>query len=200
MKKNIALVFALLIAASAFAGNKPKKCSREEMGIHGNAIYVLEFTYNLPGGKKGDIGQFVQNIDYAPTFLELAGAPVPDDIQGQSLLPLLEGKHPKRWRDALYYHYYEYPAEHAVRRHYGVRTDRYKLIHFYPALLDGAKETPRQAQADSIDCWELYDLKKDPHELRNIYGEKGTGHITKRLQKKLHELQLQYGAPELSWK
>ena len=178
------------------------------MGEHGwfDKRFMYEESFRtpllmrLPGGKKGDIGQFVQNIDYAPTFLELAGAPVPDDIQGQSLLPLLEGKHPKRWRDALYYHYYEYPAEHAVRRHYGVRTDRYKLIHFYPALLDGAKETPRQAQADSIDCWELYDLKKDPHELRNIYGEKGTGHITKRLQKKLHELQLQYGAPELSWK
>ena len=97
----------------------------------------------LPGGKKGDIPQLVQNIDYAPTFLELAGAPIPADIQGESLLPLLKGERPENWRNSLYYHYYEYPAEHSVKRHYGVRDDRYKLIHFY----------------NDIDVWELYDLQ-----------------------------------------
>ena len=111
----------------------------------------------LPKGfdRKGDITEMVQNIDYAPTFLELAGVPVPEDIHGVSLLPLLKGEHPQNWRNALYYHFYEYPAEHMVKRHYGVRTDRYKLIHFY----------------NDIDMWELYDLQSDPMEMHNIYNE-----------------------------
>lgn len=82
----------------------------------------------------------VQNIDYAPTFLELAGVAVPDDMQGLSLLPLLKGGHPADWRRSLYCHFYEYPAEHMVRRHYGARNGRWKLIHFY----------------NDIDQWELY--------------------------------------------
>ncbi len=79
----------------------------------------------LPKGldRRGDITEMVQNIDYAPTFLELAGAEVPSDIQGVSLVPLLKGEHPENWRKALYYHFYEYPAEHMVKRHYGIRTE-----------------------------------------------------------------------------
>ena len=80
------------------------------------------------------------------------------DIQSVSLVPLLKGEKPVNWRKALYYHFYEYPAEHMVKRHYGVRTDRYKLIHFY----------------NDIDEWELYDLQADPTEMRNIYGQPGT--------------------------
>jgi arylsulfatase A-like enzyme len=135
----------------------------------------------LPKGftRRGDIKEMVQNIDYAPTFLELAGAPIPADIQGVSLMPLLRGEHPKNWRKALYYHYYEYPAEHSVKRHYGVRDERYKLMHFY----------------NDIDEWELYDLKKDPHELNNIYGKPGTEKLTKRMRKELWDLQVQYNDP-----
>ena len=136
----------------------------------------------------GDITEMVQNIDYAPTFLELAGAPVPADIQGVSLLPLLEGKHPKDWRKSLYYHYYEYPAEHSVRRHYGVRTaDGWKLIHFYPS----AGEHPKQ----QVDQWEMYDLNADPHEMHNIYGQPAYAKQQKRLQKELVKLQKQYDDP-----
>lgn len=172
------------------------------MGEHGwfDKRFMYEESFRtpllmrLPGGMKGDINELVQNIDYAPTFLELAGVPVPDDIQGESLLPLLKGKHPARWRKALYYHYYEYPAEHAVRRHYGIRDKRYKLIHFYPSSLDGVADNNG---TDNIDCWELYDLKNDPSELHNIYGKKGTEGITRRLLKALHKLQVQYDTPEL---
>ena len=172
------------------------------MGEHGwfDKRFMYEESFRtpllmrLPGGKKGDVAQLVQNIDYAPTFLELAGVPIPDDIQGVSLLPLLEGRQPRHWRKSLYYHYYEYPAEHAVRRHYGVRDNRFKLIHFYPATLDGIK-----VKQDGIDCWELYDLKHDPSELHNLYGKRGTERVTRRLQKALHELQVQYTAPELNW-
>ncbi len=135
----------------------------------------------LPDGLKahGDIEEAVQNIDYAPTFLELAGAPIPDDIQGRSLVPLLKGKHPKDWRKAVYYHYYEYPAEHMVKRHYGIRTDRYTLIHFY----------------NDIDVWELYDREKDPRQMHNIYGQPGTEKITKDLKKQLWDLQVEYDDP-----
>ena len=127
-------------------------------------------------GKRGDIGNLVQNIDYAPTILELAGVEIPKDMHGESFLPFLKGEKPAHWRDALYYHFYEYPAEHAVKRHYGVRTDRYKLIHFY----------------NDIDTWELYDLQEDPSEMKNLYGQPGYEEITRQLEKKLVELQQQY--------
>ena len=134
-----------------------------------------ERAKNLPNDN-GVIDAMVQNIDYAPTFVDIAGANIPGDIQGESLLPLLKGEKPKNWRKSLYYHYYEYPAEHSVKRHYGVYDGRWKLIHFYR----------------DIDQWELYDLQTDPHELHNIYGQKGTEKTLKRLQKELHRLKKQY--------
>ena len=157
------------------------------MGEHGwfdkrfmyEESFATPLVMRLPAGleAKGEIPELVQNIDYAPTFLELAGAPVPEDIQGVSLLPLLKGKHPKNWRKSLYYHYYEFPAEHSVKRHYGVRTaDGWKLIHFYR----------------DIDEWELYDLNTDPQELHNLYGQPGTEKVTQRLMKELVKLQQQY--------
>jgi len=135
----------------------------------------------LPKGfdRRGDIDELVQNIDYAPTFLELAGAKVPSDIHGVSLMPLLRGEHPKDWRNALYYHFYEYPAEHMVKRHYGIRTDRYKLIHFY----------------NDIDKWELYDLKEDPHEMHNIYDNAENASLVEDLKARLLKLQEQYDDP-----
>ena len=136
---------------------------------------------HLPHGfdKRGEVPQMVQNIDYAPTFLELAGAPVPADIQGVSLVPLLKGEDPENWRKSLYYHYYEYPAEHMVKKHYGIRTGRYKLIHFY----------------NDIDEWELYDLKEDPNEMHNMYMQEATGEIVKELKTELKNLQEQYDDP-----
>ena len=133
----------------------------------------------LPKGfqKRGDIIELVQNIDYAPTFLELAGVEIPDDIQGISLMSLLRGEHPQDWRSSLYYHFYEYPAEHMVKRHYGVRTERYKLIHFY----------------DDIDQWELYDLQTDPTEMNNLFDKPGYESIIEKLKQELVELQTLYG-------
>ena len=128
----------------------------------------------------GDIDQMVQNIDFAPTFLELAGVEPPADMQGVSLVPLLKGLKPEKWRDALYYHYYEYPAEHAVKRHYGIRTDRYKLIHFY----------------NDIDTWELYDLSTDPHEMNNLIDDPSYDNTEKDLRKRLARLRAEYGVTE----
>ncbi len=154
------------------------------MGEHGwfDKRFMYEESFRTPmlvrypGGKKGDIPELVQNIDHAATFLELAGAPVPEDIQGESYLPLLKGEKPADWRKSLYYHYYEYPAEHNVKKHYGVRTDRYKLIHFY----------------DDIDAWELYDLQNDPAEMNNLYGKAGMEEVTAQMKAELKKLQEQY--------
>ena len=129
--------------------------------------------------RKGDIVELVQNIDFAPTFLDLAGVEVPEDIHGVSLLPLLKGESPADWRSSLYYHFYEYPAEHQVMRHFGVRTDRYKLIHFY----------------NDQDFWELYDLQNDPSEMNNLYGSPGYEDITETLKAELAMLQEKYDDP-----
>ena len=136
---------------------------------------------HLPKGldARGDITELVQNIDYGPTILDLAGISLPEDMHGISMLPLLKGEHPVNWRKALYYHFYEYPAEHMVKRHYGVRPERYKLIHFYT----------------DIDVWELYDLKNDPAEMYNIYGQPGTEEVTAELKTTLLDLQQQYNDP-----
>jgi arylsulfatase A-like enzyme len=126
---------------------------------------------------KGSVNtDLVQNLDFAPTFLEAAGIAVPSDLQGQSLLPLLTGSGIYN-RDALYYHYYEYPGIHAVKRHYGVRTARYKLIHFY----------------HDIDEWELYDLATDPDELNNVYDNPAYAGTRDSLHLKLTELMKQCG-------
>ena len=158
------------------------------MGEHGwfDKRFMYEESFRtpllmrLPGGAKGEATELVQNIDYAATFLDVAGVDIPQDIQGVSLLPLLKGEKSIEGRDAIYYHFFEYPAEHMVKKHYGVRTDRYKLIHFY----------------DDIDAWELYDLEKDPSEMNNIYGKEGTEAITAELKKRLVELQKEYGEEE----
>ncbi|WP_420838801.1 sulfatase [Aestuariivivens sediminis] len=120
--------------------------------------------------------ELVQNLDFAQTFLEIAGIQAPEDMQGKSLVPLLKGEK-ERWdRDAVYYHYYEYPAEHAVKRHYGIATKSYKLIHFYY----------------DVDEWELYDNEKDSHELNNVYENPDYADIVKDLKAKLETLRIQY--------
>jgi len=126
--------------------------------------------------EKGEIDELVQNIDYAPTFLELAGVEPTDKMQGRSLLPLLKDRKNDDWRNSIYYHYFEFPGPHSVKRHYGIRTDRYKLIHFYY----------------DIDQWELYDLEQDPLEINNIYGKEGCQEITDKLYNELLQLQKQY--------
>jgi arylsulfatase A-like enzyme len=114
----------------------------------------------------------VLNTDVAPTFLELAGIKIPEWMQGQSLVPLLKGEEPRSWRKDWLYEYYEYPGPHNVPRNRGVRTDQYKLIHYY--------ETPEE--------FELYDLKEDPGELRNLYGDPRYATLTRDLRQRIREL------------
>lgn len=133
---------------------------------------IIRYPKMIKGGTKSDA--LVQNIDYAPTMLSLAGVEKPAEMGGTSLEPLFDGQKPADWRTSLYYHYYDYPAVHNVRRHDGVRTDRYKLIHFYG---EGKMKDDK-----SIDCNELYDLQNDPNELNNLYGKEGYDNITSDLQ------------------
>ncbi len=124
--------------------------------------------------KPGSVSQdIVSNLDFASTFLEAAGLPIPGAIQGRSLVPILQGHTPADWRKSFYYHYYEYPGVHKVRRHYGVVTDRYKLVHFY---------------YPDVDYWELFDLQEDPHELRSVYGQPEYAATQKELHAELKRL------------
>lgn len=141
------------------------------------------FIVQYPKGRKpgGAINELVLNIDWAPTFLDIAGINIPKDIQGKSFLPLLTSKSaPKGWRDAAYYHYYEFPQPHHVHPHFGIRTDRYKLVRFY-----GEK-----------DFWELYDLQEDPNELKNQYSNKKYTKLLPVLKEKLKALINQYDDKE----
>jgi len=121
----------------------------------------------------------VQNLDFAETFLDIAGVPIPEEMQGRSLVPLLKGETPPNWRRSIYYRYYEYPAVHDVQRHEGVRTLRYKLIHYY-----------------LIDEWELFDLEKDPDELRSVYDDPVYAPIVKLLKAEMARLRTHYRVDE----
>ena len=118
----------------------------------------------------------VRNIDFAPTFMDLAGVEIPEGVQGRSLRPLMKRREQAGWDEPLYYHYYEYPGPHKVRPHYGVRTDRYKLIYYY-----------------TVEEWELFDLEKDPHELQNVYDAPGYADVVEDLKQELRALRNQYG-------
>lgn len=138
--------------------------------------FVIRYPGVIKPGTK--VEQLVSNIDWAPTVLDLAGAKIPAEIQGKSFLPLLDknAKANTPWRDAAYYHYYEYPQPHHVSPHFGIRTKRHKLARFY----------------GGVNSWELFDLEKDPHELKNIYGEKSNEAVAKNLKERLKTLIVQY--------
>ncbi|MBD3675641.1 MAG: sulfatase [Planctomycetaceae bacterium] len=118
----------------------------------------------------------IQNLDYAETFLDIAGAEIPSDMQGRSLVPLLKGETPSDWRKSIYYHYYEYPSVHMVPRHYGIRTERYKLMKFY----------------QFGEVWEFYDLEVDPDERVNQYGNPKYKDVIADLKEQLADLQKKY--------
>lgn len=135
---------------------------------------LIKWPNKITAGTTED--EMVQNLDFAQTFLEMACVKAPNDMQGKSLVPLLTGRKEAWDRDAVYYHYYEFPAEHAVKRHYGIATKDFKLLHFYY----------------DVDEWELYDRKNDPHELNNVYDDLEYAEVVKTMTKKLKELRVKY--------
>jgi len=129
--------------------------------------------------------EMVQNLDFAQTFLEAAGIVAPNDMQGKSLMPLLTGEKENWDRDGVYYHYYEYPSVHMVKRHYGIVTKEYKLVHFYY----------------DVDEWELYDRKKDPNEMNSVYNDPEYAQIVADLKIRLKDMREEYkDSPELDQK
>lgn len=122
------------------------------------------------------INEMVQNLDFAPTFLDYANITIPNDIQGESFRRLFSDEKADDWRDVIYYSFYEHPGEHNVNRHYGIRTKRYKIMHFYGAL----------------DQWELYDLEKDPNEMNNVYNDPDYSAIKKEMLEKLDNTRKKY--------
>ena len=177
------------------------------LGEHGwyDKRWMYEPSLRIPllaryprGGVQGRVdSSFAQNIDFAPTMLDLAGVAIPEQMQGRSLRPILEGRAPRDWRRSAYYTYYEnswallagkgrqalsdpsfaYFTPHRVPPHRGVRTERHKLIEYY----------------GEGDYWELFDLEKDPHELRNVYGDAAYGRVRADLKAELQRLRKLYG-------
>ena len=135
---------------------------------------LMRYPKEIKAGS--EINQLIQNLDFAPTFLDYAGVKIPADMQGESFRKILSNEK-SEWRDAIYYTYYEYPSVHMVKRHYGIRTDRYKLIHFYY----------------DIDQWELYDLEEDPSEMNNIYNNPKYSEIQNKMHTRLDDLREKYG-------
>ncbi len=123
----------------------------------------------------------VSNLDFAETFLEAAGVLVPAEMQGLSLVPLLKGESPPSWRKSFYYHYYEFPGPHRVARHYGVVTDRYKMVHFYEP---------------QFDYWELFDLQIDPREMTSVYESADYATARKELAAELARLRRDLNVPD----
>ena len=119
----------------------------------------------------------VANIDFAPTLLDLANVKYTEKLQGKSFKPILESKTPKNWKQAVYYHYYEFPYWHHVQPHYGIRTQKYTLAHFYY----------------NIDVWELYDLEKDPKQMNNVYNDPRYSSVIVELKKELKQLMIESG-------
>ena len=136
---------------------------------------LVSWPGKIAAGTTSD--EMVQNLDFAQTFLDIAGVEAPNDMQGESVVPLLTGKIEDWTREAVYYHYYEYPAEHMVNRHYAIVTKEYKLIHYY----------------FDLDYWELIDRKKDPKELNNVYDDPQYAEVQARLHQELETIREKYG-------
>jgi arylsulfatase A-like enzyme len=126
--------------------------------------------------------KMVLNLDFAPTFLDYTNIKIPNEIQGESFRKIAGSSTKVEWRNSIYYHYYEFPhGWHSVKRHYGIRTERYKLIHYY----------------NDVDLWELYDLKEDPNEVVNLYDNHGYEKIIEQLKIELKKLQKKYNDTEI---
>ncbi len=136
--------------------------------------FIVKWPGTVEPGSRNST-HMVQNLDYAETFLDMAGAPIPSDMQGKSLVPLLKGEKPADWRESIYYHYYEYPSVHMVPRHYGIRTATHKLMRFY-----------------QFDEWEFYDLENDPDELANEYHNPDHAGKIAELKRELEQLREYY--------
>ena len=137
--------------------------------------FVIRYPGQIEAGTV--VSDIVSNIDFAPTLLEMAGVPIPEKVQGNSFFKILKGQASNDWRQSMYYHYYEYPYYHRVQPHYGIRNQRFKLIHFYY----------------NIDTWEFYDLENDPSEMNNLINNPAHASTISSLKSELYQLKESYG-------
>jgi arylsulfatase A-like enzyme len=143
--------------------------------------------HTKPGTVNDDI---ILNLDHAPTFLDVAGGAIPKDMQGMSYKSILEGKTPSYWRKSSYYRYWMHmDGDHSVPAHYGVRTDRYTLIHYYGQALNkkGARDLPLEPE------WELFDRRKDPEQMHNVYADPNYAPALRELRLELDRLRRESG-------
>ena len=145
--------------------------------------FILRYPRVVKPGTAND--DIVLNVDFAPLFLELAGVSIPDEFQGRSFLPLLEGRTPEEWQQSMYYRYWMHKAHHNVYAHYGVRTKRHKLIYYYSDALGQTGAIDETYEPE----WELFDLEKDPAELNNVYSNSEYRETVRELKRELHRLQ-----------
>lgn len=135
--------------------------------------FLVRYPAKLKAGQKNH--NLISNVDFAPTLIDFAGLKSPDEVQGHSFKDVIEGKKEVKWNDKVYYHYYEWPFWHHVEPHYGMRTKRYKIAHFYY----------------NIDAWELYDMEKDPDEMHNVIDDPAYSEIAVKLKKELKQLMIE---------
>ncbi|MFC2080375.1 sulfatase [Bacteroidota bacterium] len=155
----------------------------------------MPFLIRYPGEiEAGTVcNDMVTNLDFAELFLDYAGVDIPADMQGRSFRPNLEGKTPKDWRTSMYYRYWMQIEGSAVPAHYGIRTEDFKLIHFYGK---GLQKKGTTVGWDTPDTWELYDLQKDPYEVKNEFENPEYSEVIKELKAELYELKEGYGDKE----
>jgi arylsulfatase A-like enzyme len=146
---------------------------------------IVRYPGHVEAGS--DNSDLVANIDFAPTIISIAGLPVPGEMQGKSILPLLEGQTPGDWREAIYYRYWQHLLHRDVTAHYGIRTRTHKLIYFHGQPCGITDYPPVEPS------WELYDLGNDPAEMHNLYGDPAQAILIKELKQQLLELKVQYG-------
>ena len=148
--------------------------------------FLMQYPGHIPAGRRVEAP--IQNVDYAATFLDYVGLSPRAEVQGRSLRAVAEGPPPTDWRDGIYYHYYEYvrgPGNHAVSAHYGIKSDRYKLIRFYGEDVPNGEE------------WEFYDLHTDPNEMNSIYAHPAQRDRIGEMKKELQRLRKHYQVPDM---
>jgi arylsulfatase A-like enzyme len=149
--------------------------------------FIIRYPREIKPGTVNE--NMILNVDFAPTFLDFAGIEVPEEMQGVSFRPLLNGELPQGWQTSMYYRYWMHLAHHYVYAHYGIRTMRYKLIYYYADALGqpGAVDEPKEPE------WELFDLEKDPYEMKNVYDDPEYADVVRELKAELRRLQEKVG-------
>lgn len=149
--------------------------------------FVVKYPKEIEKGSVCD--KISTNLDFAKTILDYAGIEAPDDMQGDSLRPLFNGEAPKEWKNSFYYRYWMHLSHHGVAAHYGMRTERYKLIYYYGEALGTSGSLPKSTEPE----WELFDLLKDPNEMNNVYDDNEYKDVVAKLTDELYKLKEEAG-------